>query len=91
MDDRGRMRGDADAPKNFATEASMKCAEVAFQAYLRERYANDDDGDLSDSAASAAVLRRALGIGSRKDLNTDPDAAARWRDMRADFGEWMRG
>jgi len=77
--------------KNLAAEASMKCGEAGFQAYLKARHATDDDGDLSDSACAAAVLRRALSIESRKDLNIDPDAASRWRDMRADFGEWMRG
>jgi hypothetical protein len=77
--------------KNLSAEASIKCTEPAFQRYLSERHATADDGDLSDSALAASVLRRALGIGSRKDLNTDPEAAARWRAMRADFAEWMRG
>lgn len=84
----GRMRGET---PNLAAEASIKCTEPAFQRFLTERHAKDDDGDLSDSALAASVLRRALAIGSRKDLNTDPDAASRWRDMRSDFGEWMRG
>jgi len=76
---------------NLAAEASMKCGEPAFQRFLAERHATDDDGDLADSAVAAAVLRRALTIESRKQLNTDPDAAARWRDMRADFQAWGRG
>lgn len=83
----------ADAPRlvNLAAEASMKCSEAAFQKYLAERHAKGDDGDMRDTAAAAAVLRRVLGVGSRKELNTDPDAAQRWRDMRADFQAWGRG
>ncbi|WP_322990312.1 hypothetical protein [Hoeflea sp.] len=77
--------------KDLAAEASMKCAETAFQSYLRARFASDDDGDLADSANAAAVLRRALGIGSRRQLNTDPEAAGRWRDLRADYQAWGRG
>ena len=66
----------------------MKCAEPGFQTWLKQTHATDDDGDLTDSATAAAVLRRALGIESRKQLNTDPDAAARWRDMRAAYQAW---
>lgn len=99
-DQRARLRrlGWDDAPKadaprlvNLAAEASMKCGEAGFQKYLSERHASGDDGDLRDTAAAAAVLRRVLAIGSRKDLNTDPEAAARWRDLRADFQAWERG
>lgn len=89
--DRVAPADDGARVKNLAAEASIKCTEPAFQKYLTERHATGDDGNLSDSASAAAVLRRALGIGSRKDLNTDPDAAARWRVLRADFGEWRRG
>lgn len=93
------VRGPAGAPsareankpaKNLAAEASMKCAEPGFQKWLKDFHATDDDGDLTDTAAAAAVLRRVLGIGSRKDLNTDPDAAARWRDLRAGYSAWVQ-
>ena len=77
--------------KDYSAEASMKCAEPGFQNWLRDYHATDDDGDLSDSAAAAAVLRRLLKIESRRQLNTDPDAAQRWRDLRADFQAWGRG
>jgi hypothetical protein len=79
------------AAKDYAAEASMKCGEASFQRFLAERHASDDDGDLRDTAAAGSVLRRALAIGSRKDLNTDPEAAQRWRDLRAEFQAWERG
>jgi hypothetical protein len=95
---RGRLdRADAheDKPrrsaKDYAAEASMKCGEASFQRFLAERHASDDDGDLRDTATAGSVLRRVLAIGSRKDLNTDPEAAARWRDLRAEFQAWERG
>ena len=77
--------------KNLSAEASIKCGEPAFQKWLKLHHATDDDGDLSDSAAAAAVLRRVLDIESRKQLNTDRDAAARWRDLRADYQAWVQG
>ncbi|WP_214670354.1 hypothetical protein, partial [Escherichia coli] len=36
-------------------------------------------------AGARAAMCRCLGIGSRKDLDTDPKAAARWGDMKASF------
>lgn len=84
--------GEADRrARGYAAEASMKCGESAFRKYLFERHATADDGDLKDRAAAAAVLRRALDIESRKHLNTDPDAAQRWREMRADYQAWRQG
>ncbi|MDF1606972.1 hypothetical protein PZ897_02145 [Hoeflea sp. YIM 152468] len=76
--------------KNLAAEASIKCGEPGFQAWLRLHHATDDDGDLADSATAAAVLRRALAIESRSQLNTDPDAAGRWREMRAEYSAWAQ-
>jgi hypothetical protein len=84
-------RGGERAAANLAAEASMKCAEPAFQKFLSERHATDDDGDLGDAAIAAAVLRRALSIESRRQINTDPEAARRWRDLRAEFQAWGRG
>jgi len=84
----GASASDDNSPKDYAAEASMKCHEARFQAWLKQAHGTDDDGDLTDTAAAAAVLRRALAIESRKQLNTDPEAARRWRDMRADYSAW---
>lgn len=69
---------------NYAAECAMKCAEPAFLAFLREQYGFDT----SDSERVAVQIRGALLVGSRADLNTDPAAAGRWKDMRASFKAW---
>ena len=73
--------------KNYAAEAAIKCGEPAFRRFLAERHGLVQDND----DAAAACLRAALGIASRKLLNTDPEAAARWREMRRAFENWGRG
>ena len=74
-------------PKDYTTEAAMRCAEPRFRKFLAERHGLARD----DEEAAAACLRAALGIASRKVLNTDPEAAARWRAMRRAFEAWGRG
>lgn len=86
----GRAAPGVMAKPNYAAEASMKCTEPGFRKWLKDFHGTDDDGDLDDAAAAASVLRRVLKIESRQHLNTDPEAAKRWRDLRAEFQAWGR-
>ena len=73
--------------KDYAAECAMKCTEMAFQQYLAERH------DLklpTDKDKTATRVKFVLRLESRKDLNTDPDAAARWRALVKDFEAWRR-
>jgi hypothetical protein len=98
---RGRMdrvmpADDGARVKDLAAEAAMKCTEAAFQRFLADRCpdaAVDPElyADQSDSDLAAIRLRRVLEMESRRQLNTDPDAAQRWRDLRADYQAWGRG
>lgn len=76
-----RVKKHEDRAKDFAAEAAMKCSSAQFQRFL--------------GASSATVadirLKERLGIDSKRDLNTDREAAARWRELRAEFETWMRG
>lgn len=71
--------------KDYAAEASIKLTQPAFVAYLVAHHGLEHD---APHEFAAGALRNALGIASRRDLNTDPTAAARWRDMKADFDAW---
>lgn len=75
-----------EGPKaDYAAEASMKCQSPEFVRYLADKHGLEDG---ADREFVIAALRKALKVESRKHLNTDPAAAARWRDMRADFEAW---
>lgn len=73
--------------KNYAAEAAIKCGEPAFRRFLAAVHGLAHDSD----EAAAACLRAALGVQSRKALNTDPEAATRWRALRRAFESWSRG
>jgi len=74
-------------PKDYAAEAAMKCADPQFQQFLAER----SDQKLPRNADDAAhMLRQALDIKSRAELNRDRYKARLWRELRADFAGWLR-
>lgn len=68
---------------NYAAQAAMKCAEPIFQRYLQDAYGG------ADSPVDA--LYKVCAITSRKQLNTEPDAADRWRRALKWFGMWRMG
>lgn len=81
-----RLRN-AGKSKDYAAECAMKCAEPAFLKYLEERHGLTRP--LTPDRAATRV-KSLLAIKSRKDLNTDPAAADRWKALRKDFEDWRR-
>ncbi|WP_176083153.1 hypothetical protein [Martelella sp. HB161492] len=73
--------------KDYAAECAMKCAEPPFQRYLIERRGMPYPTDKNKAMTRVKFI---LAIASLKLLNTDPDAAARWRELVKDFQRWMR-
>lgn len=76
-----------DDRKNYAAEAAMKCGEGRFQTFLAERHGLEPP---LDEKRTAQKLRSLLGIASRRDLNDDDAAAARWKKLRGDYEAWRR-
>lgn len=74
--------------KNYAAECAMKCGEAAFKVFLEEKHGLERP--LTDERAAQRV-RTLIGVTSRKELNSDAHAAARWRALRDDFASWKRG
>ncbi|EKF17081.1 hypothetical protein [Nitratireductor pacificus] len=72
-------------PKDFAAEAAMKCTEPAFKTFLAERHGLEKP---ATDARTAQRLRSVLGVTSRRDLNDNGKAAARWKALRAEFQAW---
>lgn len=69
---------------DYAAECAMKCAEPIFIRFLTESHGLETD----DAESIKLCVRKALDVGSRSELNTDPEAAARWTNLRAEFDAW---
>lgn len=72
---------------NYAAEAAIKCGEPAFRVFLEERHGLVRP--LTDDKV-AARLRSLLGVTSRRELNSDATAAARWKEIRREFDAWRK-
>lgn len=73
---------------DFAANAAMLCAERPFQRFLEER---GEGGPVRDKEAADVRLKALLGITSKKQLNDEADAQARWVGLRDQYQLWMRG
>jgi len=65
----------------------MKCTDRLFVRYLMDRHGLTD---AADDLRVATRLRSILNIQSRAELNSDPDATARWRLLIADYDGWRK-
>jgi len=74
-------------PKNYATEAVMKCQEPAFKRFLVECHSLESP--VTDDRV-AQRLRSILGVTSRRELNNNNQAAARWKALRSEYDAWRR-
>lgn len=73
--------------KNFAAEAAMKLSDMRFRRFLADRHGLAEP--LTPERATQR-LRSVLGITSRRELNDDHAAAARWKDLRREFDGWLK-
>lgn len=78
-------RGVAD--KDYAAQCAMACDKPSFRQYLHDIHGVD----ISDRERIANRVRTMLKIKSRAELNIDPAAAARWRDLVINHQNWERG
>jgi hypothetical protein len=88
-----RLRTGADAPAieppakkgTLAQQAGILCGEPAFQRLAQENgYPVTVDG-------AADFLRYQCNVTSRADLDSDAEAARKFRDLRADYKLWLSG
>ncbi len=74
----------------LSKSAAMQCAYKVFQAFLRDKYAEDwklfDCIDATDQAAH--VLRYICGVESRADLDHEVQAAARYQELMREYQQW---
>lgn len=72
-----------------AQQAGMLCKNEAFIAFLYETLPHKY-GPFHISEDAARFVREHCQVGSRADLDTDPVAAARWKQLVSDYRAWMR-
>lgn len=76
-----------DTSKDYAAEAGIKCGEGAFKVFLEQQHGLERP--LTDER-TAQKVRTLLGVTSRKELNSDDVAAARWKKLRGEYDAWRR-
>lgn len=64
--------------------AAIFCHKPRFLRFLAVK----SDRDVLDSAAAAEVVRLLCGVKSRRELNTNPDAAKKWFGLVCEFNQW---
>lgn len=70
----------------YSQQSAMRCNEPGFLDFIAKVH---PDWLGADNAAQA--VRDHCGVRSRADLDTHPEAAARWLKLDADFFAWSRG
>ncbi|MCM2472113.1 hypothetical protein HGO38_01310 [Rhizobium sp. CG5] len=79
-----RMAGKPEG--NYAAECAMRCKDDhLFRRYLIECHGLANATDLERVETK---VRSVLAISSRKELNEDLAACARWKDLLADYFKW---
>ncbi len=83
-----------DTGVNLTANAAIMLGEGSFMRFMVENYRafltpkhtvpKCEIGGFDDA------LKVILNIDSKRELNTDPAAAIRWRDLRAEYGAWMK-
>lgn len=67
-------------PLRLAMKAGIACNEGAFHKFL----------GVDGKDAAATRLRRMCEIGSRSELDSDPEAARRFQDIMTSYECWLR-
>lgn len=74
--------------ENFSSAmlAGYRCTQPAFWRYLSETFNCAVPGE----EEAAHIVRDRCGVDSRKQINLDPKAAAKWEEIEARFSVWLK-
>jgi hypothetical protein len=70
----------------LAQQAAMRCDEIGFRAFIRER-----GGKAADALEAATFVRLHCAVSSRKDIVEGTTAGERWKALDADYYASSRG
>lgn len=85
-DDESPVEKPRDNPHKLSQQSAMFCDEPRFAKFLSERHMGLYDG----FHGAADSIRKYCGVQSRSELDTNPEAAARWRNLKAEYEAWLR-
>lgn len=71
----------------LARDAAIRCGDEFFQSYLERNYGLRMPGPMNKDKA-AAIVRDLCGVKSRSQLDSEPQAADKWRAVVAMFGKY---
>lgn len=74
-------------PRPLSQVSAILCGIVAFRRFIMEQYDGWDQMPTADEAAD--WLREKCGVQSRREFDTDENAAANFRDIRSKYSAWM--
>jgi hypothetical protein len=74
-------------PRPLSQVSAILCGIVAFRRFIMEQYDGWDQMPTADEAAD--WLREECGVRSRREFDTDENAAANFRDIRSKYSAWM--
>jgi hypothetical protein len=73
---------------NLAMQAGMRCNEIAFRQFLTETETSAFEARSVQDAEE--MVRQRCEVDSRKELNLDPTAARRWREIDRSYQAWLK-
>jgi len=73
------------ADGNYAANCAINCDDPLFREFMELWHGLEQD---TDKGRLVGKLHQVLEIGSRRELNTDPAAAARWLDLLDAYNRW---
>lgn len=82
-----------DNPHKLSQQAAMLCEDARFQAWLQDKFKSawlTYPAHTRPVDVAASIIRSKLAVLSRSELDTNPEAAARWRDLYAEYQAWLR-
>jgi hypothetical protein len=71
---------------SLAQQAGILCGEGSFLAFLRERY---QFYSIQDQADAATALRDQCAVQSRSELDSNPQAAAKFLELEREYKAWL--
>jgi hypothetical protein len=72
----------------LSMQAGMRCEEPAFWKFLTESYPTYWQVNGEEQAAD--LVRLLCKVDSRRELNLDPEATAKWRDLDRSYQAWLK-
>jgi hypothetical protein len=64
----------------LSQQAAIRCSDETYRHWLC----------VDDEESAKAQVRKACQVDSRAELDTDPEASARWHEMETEFATWKR-